>query len=159
MFCSVQISCAQTKEAGFDLMLSTLLSNSVETINSEQMKESLNTSSIYVLDTREEKEYAVSHIKGALNVGYDQFKKSSVKDIPKDAEVIVYCSVGFRSEKIGEKLEKMGYQNVKNLKGGIFDWKNNGNEVVDQNDEKTEKVHTYNREWSIWLENGEKIYD
>lgn len=55
------------------------------------------------LDAREPVEYQVSHIEGALNVGFNHFDLQSVAHIPKDTPVIVYCSVGFRSEKIAKK--------------------------------------------------------
>ena len=156
---NVQISCAQSKETGFDIMLNGLLSNSVDQISSEELKSKIESKSIILLDSREIQEYETSHIDGARFVGYENFNKSEVKDISKESEVIVYCSVGYRSEKIGEKLKKMGYENVYNLRGGIFDWKNSGFNVVDNNGQFTEKIHTYNKEWSRWLFNGEKVYD
>jgi rhodanese-related sulfurtransferase len=58
------------------------------------------------------------------------FSEEVVADLPREAPVIVYCSVGYRSEKIGEKLQKLGFQNVHNLYGGIFQWKNDGFEVL-----------------------------
>ena len=73
--------------------------------------------------------------------------------------MVVYCSVGYRSERIGEKMQKMGFENVSNLYGGIFDWKNQGNTVINLNQEPTDSVHTYNRNWSQWLYNGIKVYD
>ena len=45
----------------------------------------------------------------------------------------MYCSIGKRSEKVTQKLKKAGYNNVSNLYGGIFEWVNQGNEVVDTN--------------------------
>ncbi|MEM9934897.1 MAG: rhodanese-like domain-containing protein, partial [Bacteroidota bacterium] len=112
----------------------------------------------YVLDTREKKEFQVSHIPGAKYGGYLSFKKSMVKDLPRDTPILVYCSIGVRSERVGEKLKKMGFSNVQNLYGGIFDWKNNGNQVVDSEGQPTEKVHTYDKNWSQWLFKGEKIW-
>ena len=72
--------------------------------------------------------------------------------------IVVYCSLGIRSEKISEKLKAEGYSNVRNLYGGIFEWKNKGFEVFDSEGKETEKVHAYSKSWSKWLKNGEKIY-
>lgn len=113
---------------------------------------------IIVLDTRAEREFEVSHIPGARFVDFDGFRKKDVADIPQDAKVIVYCSVGYRSERIGEKLQKLGFDDVSNLYGGIFEWKNQGKEVVDEAGAETEKVHTYNKDWGQWLLAGEKVY-
>jgi rhodanese-related sulfurtransferase len=117
---------------------------------------------IILLDTREFKEYKVSHIQNALFVGYDNFNlKKTLKNLPKekDAKIIVYCSLGIRSEDIGEQLKNSGYTNVLNLYGGIFEWKNNGNNVFTSEEKVTGKVHTFNKEWSKWLLKGEKIHE
>lgn len=111
-----------------------------------------------ILDTREKEEFEVSHLPNATFVGYDDFQLSSVSGISKTDTVIVYCSVGYRSERIGEKLKSAGYQHVFNLYGGIFNWKNKDGAVVDMNGDTTQKVHTYNKNWSRFLVKGEKVY-
>jgi hypothetical protein len=63
-----------------------------------------------------------------------------------------------RSEKIGEVLIDEGYQNIYNLKGGIFEWIFRDYPVIDENGNRTHRVHTYNEEWSKWLLKGEKVY-
>lgn len=115
--------------------------------------------SIILLDAREEKEFMTSHLQGAKFVGYDTFNiKKNSEDLPnKNAKIVVYCSLGIRSEKVAEKLKKAGYTDVFNLYGGIFEWKNNEYLVYNSNGEETEKVHIYTQEWSKWLLKGEKI--
>ena len=80
-----------------------------------------------LLDAREIEEYKVSHLKNAIHVGYDNFSLVETKKIlsDNDAMIVVYCSIGVRSEDIAEKLKKEGHKNVYNLFGGIFEWKNN----------------------------------
>lgn len=152
-------SCAQVKDESFNIMLNTLLSNSVEQIDVEMLSKKIDKEDLIILDAREKIEFDVSHIEGAKHVGYDNFRKSALKDIDRDTELIVYCSVGYRSEKIGEKLEKLGFQNVKNLRGGIFEWKNKGFPVVNNQGDTTNKVHAFDKNWGIWLQNGEKVYE
>jgi len=117
--------------------------------------------SIVLLDSREEVEFNVSHIKNAIWVGYDTFNKDSTlnKFTNKNSPIVVYCSIGVRSENIGETLVKMGYTNVKNLYGGIFEWKNQDQPVYNLEQQKTEKVHAYNKHWGKLLKKGEKIYN
>jgi 3-mercaptopyruvate sulfurtransferase SseA len=67
--------------------------------------------------------------------------------------------VGYRSGKIGEKLKKMGFTNVYNLYGGIFEWKNRGYEVHNNQNSVTDSVHAYNRAWSVFLRKGVKVYE
>lgn len=105
----------------------------------------------YILDTRAQSEYDVSHIPNAKYIGYRDFDLSRVQDIPKDAPIVVYCSIGYRSEKIGEQLLEAGYTNVQNLYGSLFEWVNAGEQIIDNQGVKTKKVHTYNRNWSKWV--------
>ena len=98
--------------------MESLYKKTVPLIKSDALKPKLED--VVLLDTRAKEEFEVSHIKGARFVDYDDFEVEKVKDIPIDQEIIVYCSVGYRSERVGEKLQKAGYSNVKNLYGGIF---------------------------------------
>lgn len=114
-----------------------------------------------LLDAREQKEYKVSHLKNAIWVGYDNFNlKETLKKLPADkkAKIVVYCSLGIRSETVAHKLIQEGYTNVYNLYGGIFEWKNANFKVVDTLGNTTEKVHAFSKEWGKWLKKGEKIY-
>ena len=115
---------------------------------------------VILLDAREMKEYEVSHIPGARYVGYDDFDESQLYDIDKDQRIVVYCSIGYRSEKVGEKLKKLGYSNAYNLFGSIFEWANAGQPLEDKAGKSTNKIHTYNKKWSKWVNNGaaEKVW-
>ena len=113
-----------------------------------------------ILDARELEEFQVSHIKGAYHVGFNNFnlEETSTQQKNKQEHIVVYCSLGVRSEKIAEQLLKAGYTNVSNLYGGIFEWKNNNFPIYNIDDEETNNVHTFSKEWSKWLHNGNKIY-
>lgn len=144
--------CAQNPE-GYDEMLAKMYNNTVPLIYAKELHKELKKkdTDLIVLDTRERKEYMVSHIKNAKFVSYKRFNIHSLDAIPKDTKIVVYCSIGFRSEKIGEKLIKAGFTNVYNLYGGFFNWMNNGYEGFNSLDEKTNKVHTFNEAWSKWV--------
>ena len=86
--------------------------------------DSANMSNAVILDVREKDEFEVSRLKNAIWIGYDDFDISRIDSIDKEQEIIVYCSVGYRSSKIGEELIESGFKNVKNLYGGIFKWAN-----------------------------------
>jgi rhodanese-related sulfurtransferase len=146
---------AQVKNQEFKQMLDSIYNHTVPLISVDSLKHLKN---VYLLDTRETEEFAVSHLKTARNVGYIWFDMRTVYDIPKDATIVVYCSVGYRSEKIGEKLIKDGYHHVYNLFGSIFEWANEGNPLYKSNGVQTTEVHTYNKKWSKWLERGTKVY-
>jgi len=155
MFSFIQSS-AQVQSSAYNLTLKTLLSHSVPEVSVSQMKE---MKGVLLLDAREWSEYQVSHIDKATYVGYDQFEIGKLSSIDKKNKIVVYCSVGYRSEKTSEKLKQAGFTDVSNLYGGIFEWVNQGNPVVDEKGRATEKIHAYSKTWGVWLNQGVKVYD
>ncbi|NRD21746.1 rhodanese-like domain-containing protein [Winogradskyella litoriviva] len=113
-----------------------------------------------LLDARELSEFNVSHLEDAICVGYDEFNLETTTELlpDKSATIVVYCSLGIRSEDVAEQLKKAGYTNVFNLFGGIFEWKNNDFTIYNTEGE-TDDVHAFSKEWSKWLTKGNKIYD
>jgi rhodanese-related sulfurtransferase len=119
----------------------------------------LNESEVVILDTREREEFEVSHIPGARYFGYDNKNWKSLAGIPKDTEIIVYCSIGARSQNIGMELQKKGYTNVKNLYGGVFLWANQRRALENSKGTATNKVHGYSADWGKWIKNAEAVYE
>ncbi|WP_052467051.1 rhodanese-like domain-containing protein [Psychroserpens damuponensis] len=115
---------------------------------------------VTLFDARELSEYNVSHLKDALYVGYNDFNLNhTLQNIKtKDQAIVVYCSLGIRSETIANQLKKAGYTNVRNLYGGIFEWRNNDFEVYKAKNIKTDSVHVFSKAWSKWLLKGIKVY-
>lgn len=118
------------------------------------------TKSFTLLDTRKKEEYEVSHLKDALWVGDKEFNPNKIlEEIPnKEKPIIVYCSIGVRSENIGEKLLALGYTNVQNLYGGIFQWRNNDGVVYNLKKQPTDSVHAFSKHWGKLLLKGVKVY-
>ena len=146
-------------QAAYDALLSTLYSHTVPTVSADSLSQLAAGNSVVILDTRSKEEFEVSHLPKAKWVDYDTFDSSIVSGIAKDAVIVVYCSVGYRSEKIGEKLKQLGFSSVQNLYGGIFQWKNEGKVVVNMRNQPTDSVHAYSKLWSIWLKDGIKVYE
>ena len=150
------LSFTQTVEdRAYSAKLQMLLSHTVTEVSVSEVD---TNESIVFIDAREENEYEVSHIKKAVWVGYDKLNLSKLKDTHKNQKIIVYCSVGYRSEKVSEKLIKQGFTDVSNLYGGIFEWKNRGRPVYKNETQTTEKVHAYDKTWGQWLRRGQKCY-
>jgi rhodanese-related sulfurtransferase len=151
----VQKTMAQTVgNKDYGVLLDKLLRHTVPEVTAQQV---VKMDNIILLDTRKKAEFDVSHLKSAIWVGYSDFDDSKMIGIDKQQQIIVYCSVGFRSEKIAEKLLSHGYKNVSNLYGGIFEWVNAGYEVVNTFG-KTTNVHTFNKNWGKWSQKGNKVY-
>lgn len=151
------ITSTLTAQKKLDKLLNKFNKNNVPYISVD----TLATTKTFLLDAREEKEYKVSHLKNAILVGFDHFNiTKTLEKLPKDksAKIVVYCSLGIRSEIVAHQLIEKGYTNVFNLYGGIFEWKNNNYQVIDTLGNETEKIHTFNKEWSKWLFKGEKVY-
>jgi rhodanese-related sulfurtransferase len=154
---SINESSAQVESKSFDRLLNSMLSKEVPTVSvSELSKEKLDK--LILLDAREKDEYNVSHLKNARWIGYGDFNMQRVSGIPKTAPIVIYCSIGVRSEKLGIKLKNAGFTNIRNLYGSIFEWVNQENPVYDNSGKRTNKIHAYNRVWGVWLNEGEKVY-
>jgi rhodanese-related sulfurtransferase len=145
---------AQSKS--FDLLLRSMIKKTVPIIKVQELK--AQKGRVVLLDARERREFEVSHLRDARYVGFNDFSIESIKDISKSSPIVVYCSIGVRSEKIGEKLLAAGYTNVRNCYGSIFEWVNQGNVVVDMDNKPTQKVHAYNKKWGVWVKKGERVY-
>ena len=112
--------------------------------------------SVVFLDTRSAKEFTISHLPEAQFIGYKEFNQSKLKtlNLDKATPIIVYCSIGVRSEQIGVKLKKLGYHNVYNLYGGIFLWYNQGRTIIDNDQRPTREIHGYDQHWAQYIEGG-----
>ena len=151
---------AQGQNDSLQKLLDRYNNHSIPYISAEELGMFQNTKQLIILDAREKVEFDVSHIPSAIYIGSKDFSSDDkeLQKLNKNTELIVYCSLGIRSEKIAEKLEQMGFHNVKNLYGGIFEWKNKGFQVVDSTGNKTENVHAYSKQWSKWLHSGKPVY-
>ncbi len=130
-----------------------------ETVPYIKVSEIIPKQKSFIMDAREEEEFKVSHIPGAHWVGYSTFEIESLEQLlPKDTSIVIYCSVGVRSEDIGERLLDRGFTDVRNLYGGIFEWKNRGGLVVDSLGNNTENVHAYSKYWGHLLTKANKVY-
>ena len=153
------VFCASlSAQKDLDQLLKKYNDNGVPYISVEEL--AMPKTTAIILDSREFEEYEISHLENAIYIGYNDFDIKKIDQIVsnKNAAIVVYCSLGIRSETIGEKIKEAGYTNVKNLYGGIFEWKNKEFTVVDSKNEITEKVHAFSKSWSKWLLNGEKVY-
>ena len=112
-----------------------------------------NNKDIVLIDVRQESEYAVSHIEGALRIDPKASASEVAKQIGSIAsgkDVIFYCSVGVRSSQLADRakdaLQAMGAGDIYNVSGGIFAWHNEKRALMNDTGE-TQMVHPYDRTW------------
>lgn len=77
-----------------------------------------------LIDVREDHEWAQAHIPGAKHIPVSRFM-DHVKEIPKDAPVLIHCAVGGRSAQVAGWLVQNGYD-AWNVAGGIQSWAASG---------------------------------
>jgi rhodanese-related sulfurtransferase len=103
-----------------------------------------------LLDVREEKEYAVSHLPGAYRAASDAVAQLHQLGITTQSPIVLYCSVGYRSSLLARKLKEAGFTNVRNLNGSIFAWANEGRPLVNAYGVST-GVHPFSILWGRYL--------
>jgi rhodanese-related sulfurtransferase len=78
----------------------------------------------YLVDVREESEYAAGRLPGAMHLGKGIIERDIEAKIPDHgAEIVLYCGGGYRSALAADNLQKMGYTNVRSMDGGFSGWK------------------------------------
>ncbi len=142
----------------YALFLNTMYDNNSRTVTVQDYAANREDYAL-ILDTRPEAEFNVSHIEGAIRVGFEDFALEFVQDYPEDTKIMIYCSVGGRSGIIGGQLREQGYSEVYNLYGGMFEWVNQEQEIVKPNGQVTLDVHPFDENWGRWLERGNKTYE
>jgi rhodanese-related sulfurtransferase len=97
-----------------------------------------------LLDVRAPEEFAVSHLAGARRV--DPEATAAQVPLPKDAPIVTYCSVGYRSAALAGRLRQAGCTRVQNLDGSIFQWANEDRPLVTEGKPATQ-VHPHSTLW------------
>ena len=115
----------------------------VRDISAEKVMTLVAEGNAVLIDIREPLEQQVSMLPRAIT------EKEFINDAAKykDAVKIAYCTIGYRSGKFAQKLQKQGIP-VVNLRGGILAWVHDGGKVYDQNGE-THRIHVYGRKWNL----------
>ncbi|SDM27377.1 thioredoxin domain-containing protein [Pedobacter antarcticus] len=99
----------------------------INVVSAEEFQLQLNTSSKpQLIDVRTPDEFKTSHLKNAVNYNFnaEQFKDQLAK-LDKNAPVYIYCKGGGRSAAAVKQMEKLGFTQVTELKGGIMSWEQN----------------------------------
>lgn len=87
----------------------------------EELKKKIDQEEDFILlDVREPYEYQISNIDGKL-IPQDDLP-DRLDELDKSKEIVVMCRSGSRSAKACNFLEKNGFNNVSNLKGGVNAW-------------------------------------
>ena len=97
-----------------------------------------------IVDARSKVESDVSIIPGAITKTH--FEQTAAQHEGKI--IIAYCTIGFRSGLLVRSLKRKGF-NAWNYRGSVLDWCKNGLPLTTLDGEVTNRVHTYNRWFSV----------
>ena len=78
----------------------------------------------FLLDARKPFEYKVGTFKRSINPNVNNFREfpSYLKNLDREKTIAMFCTGGIRCEKASTFLEKKGFKNVFQLKGGIINY-------------------------------------
>jgi sterol desaturase/sphingolipid hydroxylase (fatty acid hydroxylase superfamily)/rhodanese-related sulfurtransferase len=105
---------------------------------------------VILLDVRSKEEYEISHISGARRFPPGTNASTLLTEVEKEHPIVTYCSVGYRSAEMAERLQSAGFTQVYNLEGSIFAWVNQGYPVV-KGGKRVYSVHPLNVKWGSLL--------
>ena len=108
--------------------------------------------SLLLIDVRSPEEFAVSHLRGAINA-QTPAQIAEVIRARTPEKPILYCAVGFRSTRLAHLLAEQGTPGVSNLEGSIFQWANEGRAVY-QGELPAHQVHPFAKRWAGLLKPG-----
>ncbi len=93
-------------------------------ISCTQAVQLINHEKAVVVDVCGAEEYAAGHIIGAKNIALDEFEgklPGAVKN--KKLPLILVCASGSRAARAAAIAQKLGYENVQTLAGGLQSWR------------------------------------
>lgn len=119
VFCFFVLSCTkyQVNEVG-------------RIVSPKEFAEEIKQEGIELLDVRTKREFDSEHIENAKNIDVlntEEFTEQ-IQKLDKNKPIYIYCRTGGRSSGAAIILEKNGFKNIIDLKGGFLKWKREINE-------------------------------
>lgn len=101
----------------------------METITTEKLESMQENRDVNLVDVLSEDHFNEEHIEGAENIPLESIASEALNRFDKDEEIVVYCKDKdcSASPKAAEKLEQLGFENVKDYEVGLKGWKEAGN--------------------------------
>lgn len=83
-------------------------STNKEPDNTQTLEEILEENNYTIVDVRTLEEYQEGHVKGAINIPYDEIDENV--ELSKEKTILVYCRSGKRSSIAYDRLTSLGYE-------------------------------------------------
>ncbi|MCY3620329.1 MAG: rhodanese-like domain-containing protein [Gammaproteobacteria bacterium] len=124
----------------------------VPQLSTERLAELLaEDADVVLVDARSEKEFETSHLQGAIRATSVRVARRKLAQHDGKPTVVVYCSVGYRSSRLAERLGDQGVENVFNLEGSLFKWANEGR-PIHRGSKPVRIVHPFDPDWGKLLD-------
>ena len=96
------------------------------TITAAELKAMLDRDdNIYLIDVREQNEYEIVNIPGAVLIPKDQFLNgSALEKLPQDQRIVLHCKSGVRSAEVLAVVKNAGFSDAVHVGGGVLSWVN-----------------------------------
>ncbi|HVD38800.1 MAG TPA: molybdopterin-synthase adenylyltransferase MoeB, partial [Solirubrobacterales bacterium] len=118
----------------------------IEEIEPFEAAEEIHGGDVVLIDTREPHEYQEAHLDGGKLVPPGLLADEIATAAPdKSARTILYCRSGNRSAIAAAQLQRIGYENVASMSGGILEWQEQGLPVVAAHGMTPEQRERYSR--------------
>ena len=92
-----------------------------------EYEEAIKSNKGVLVDVRTPEEYSQEWIDGAINIDWkNENFKNEIQKLDKNKPVLIYCRSGARAGMAKRMMQKLGFKEVLNLKGGIRKWKDKG---------------------------------
>jgi rhodanese-related sulfurtransferase len=99
-------------------------------ISREELEQLIHDGAVIVVDALPRSYYDREHVPGAINLVESDVHELAAEVLPgKDAAIVTYCSNAAcgNSQAVANRLERLGYTNVRKYRDGIQDWVEAGN--------------------------------
>ncbi|MEZ0076740.1 adenylyltransferase/sulfurtransferase MoeZ [Planotetraspora sp. GP83] len=94
------------------------------TITAAELKEMQDRGDdIYLIDVREQNEYEIVNIPGAVLIPKGEFLNgSALEGLPQDKRIVLHCKSGGRSAEVLAVLKNAGFSDAVHVGGGVLGW-------------------------------------
>ena len=82
-----------------------------------------------LIDVREFFEFKSKRLKGAVNIPASGNIDIAADTLDKGQALFLYCTSGFRSDKVAKSLYEKGFRKLYSLDGGITEWRKEGMKI------------------------------
>lgn len=90
----------------------------VEPISAKMLDYYVGRRDAFLIDLRSREEYRTEHMKGAVNLPYEEFEEMSEYDFPRGKILVLYCDRGGASLLAARVLARNGYE-TRTVIGGM----------------------------------------